>query len=177
MRYDLHESRSRLIHAFKRWDVELRLVKGEVPKQLDYSNRAFKIAPSNDGGILWEPGKRPVVIWPIKESKSFANLCALIHELGHILLWIDPHKSDEIDSAMLAIEASHHAYCLIPQRGVDLWMRYFSMPSGNDWPDASWTERLDILSASRKVAFRQKLIDKEGHPTFTWTHGGEVIPS
>ena len=151
----------RLKDVFSRLGVPLVLARPDDRTSLFH--RVNRGAPTGLGGIEWKGKGRSAVIWATTEMRRHLDLCALTHELAHVVVGTDPHATNEIKSPMLAFEAAVHDHCEISRTAVDEWMSNFGVDGrGGEWPDTSWSQRLDIMYESRTRAVAVGLLTREG---------------
>lgn len=150
---------AKVLRYCKRWRVPVILVDqdsrghGRLPDGREVADT--HMGPS-DGSICWP---ERTILWP--RSGGVAH--ALLHELNHVLMDVDPDEIDEVASGLLALDA--YGSRALRLQGWSEWMARYTVDS-TDWLDVTTHRRGKLLRASLADAVRLGLLDAAGRPTF-----------
>lgn len=143
----------------QQWGVPIIIVDRNglgYPVQLDGHIVEDTHQGPSDGSICWP---ERTILWP--RGGQVAH--ALLHELNHVLMDIDPDQIDEVSSGLLALDA--YGSRLLRLSGWREWMASYSVDD-TEWLDVSTRQRGKLLRSSLSDAVRLGLLDPAGRPTF-----------
>jgi hypothetical protein len=156
-----HAEFKRVLRYCERWGAPIRI--GHVPTGLN----DFHEGPMY-GGIDW---LTRTIWWPADAPMGADSASALLHELSHIVMDLDPEYVDEVESPMLAFE--YYSARRLRLRWTD-WMKNFRVDSvkpDHAWLELSTQERGALIAESLKEAIDCGILNQNGSPTYMQPYG------
>ena len=145
----------------ERWGVKIEFRAHHAPH--DHARRAshiYSVSTDTISDIDWNTR----TVWFGDDLKDAKQRCALLHEINHVVVGIDPDSVEEVDSGMLALD--YYVARSAKLSGWRAWMNTYTLIEG-EWPTVSTQERSKALVDSFWGAIRAGLMNpRTGRPTY-----------